>query len=201
MTNAGRLRLAVLPLLVLAVLVLILPTTVSANSFSVTYTWTGSELIQSDRLFRDGVTSTCAVAKTYPGAYGGGPQGYLTFPYFNPNPTATCVTVTWTGDPGYNTFLSAYLAPYNPFNMASNYLGDSGVSADLTAVTFGFMVPASSSFLILANTVWGVSSAVGQSFSFTVTGQNIQQNVVPEPTTLLLLGTGLAGLMLKRLRR
>jgi hypothetical protein len=158
-------------------------------------------LIQSDRLFRDGVTSTCAVAKAYPGAYGGGSQGYLTFPFYNPNPSATCVNVTWTADPGFNTFLSAYLAPYNPFNMASNYLGDSGVSADLTAVTFGFMVPANSAFLILANTVYGLSTATGTSFSFTLTGQNIQQGVVPEPATLLLYGTGLAGLMLKRLRR
>lgn len=200
--NITRVRAAAFGIAAVLFSILLLPAVTWADSYSVNYTWSGNELVQPDRLWRDGAASSCATTKAYPGGYSGGPQGYVLFGYYNPNSTATCVTVSWTGDSNYNTFLSLYGPTYDPNNMATNYLGDSGSSASTSPLTFGAMVPANSSFFVLANTVWGLSSATGNGFSYTITGANIEElNPVPEPGTMLLFGSGLAGLLFRRLRR
>lgn len=86
-----------------------------------------------DRLLRNGVPSTCGVAKPFPGPNPGTDFSYVTVNWVNGGP-ARCVTfnsiLTAVSGGGNQTgiFLAAYSGAFNPLDLSQNYLGDTGSS-------------------------------------------------------------------------
>lgn len=161
------------------------------------YTWTGSESTQAARLFRDGIASTWAAPKAFPGTFAG-TQGYVTFSV-NVGLLSYIEIDFSTTSSGYNSFAAAYLNSYDPNNLALNYLGDPGESPGVgVPVTFQVIVPANQTLVLAVSTVYGLPAATGTNFSYEVEGFAA---AVPEPATLLLLAGGLAGLLLLARRK
>jgi PEP-CTERM motif len=104
-----------------------------------------------------------------------------------------------------NTFFSAYDGSYNPLNLATNWLGDAGVSGNSFGVDplfFQVIVPVGDSLVIVANTTGAANIGVGDPFTLTVesfvdtefTDPAPPAPAVPEPSTFVLLGSGLVGI-------
>jgi hypothetical protein len=106
-----------------------------ANQTIPTYALTTSDLTQSDRLGRDGVPSTCS-GKTSPGGGFAGTKYYKTWTFTNNSGAARCFTVTINAALGGAGDIesAAYDQTYDPANLNTNYLGDSGISGLGTSV-------------------------------------------------------------------
>jgi len=169
----------------------------AATIGSASYTWTGDESTQTQRLFRDGVASTIASPKSFPGVTGNGAFGYQTFSFLNNGP-ATPFTVDVTSiSPAFSTHFAAYLNSYDPTNQALNYLGDIGRSVPQA---FSFLVPENQQFLVVAQTVDSLSNSIGNNFSFTVStlaADDVSATPIPTPALL----PGLIGLGVGILRQ
>jgi hypothetical protein len=178
----------------LLALLTLLGTVAFADSIPVTYTWTGTEATMTNRLWRNGIPSVGT--KPFPGYFGLGEYSYVTFLFDNPGPEET-VSVDITATTVY-TFLSGYVFPFDPSNVATNYIGDAGSSV---IGLFTLTIPAFTKFAIVANAV--NNNAAGTSFSFTISGPALTSvpEPVPEPATLLLFGSGLVGVLAGRRRR
>ena len=112
----------------------------------------GSALQQSGTLTQDGITSVCGTDKTCPGSSGPNVP-YVAFPFTNDTGVDVCLTVsgssTCTGNS--RSTLVAYLGSFDPSNVCTNYLADSGDQLGSgTAVEFSAIVPAGQSFVIVA---------------------------------------------------
>jgi hypothetical protein len=91
---------------------------------------------QTDRMFRDGVPSTCDAPKACPGPFGDGLQHhYDSYTVTNTTGSTQCVSVdASTSCVGTNyIFLVAYLGSFDPTNLCANYLADQGSSPDPSA--------------------------------------------------------------------
>ena len=91
---------------------------------------------QTDRMFRDGILSTCDAPKTCPGPFGDGQQHhYDSYTVTNTTGSTQCVSVDASTDcVGTNDiFLVAYLGSFDPNNLCTNYLADQGSSPDPSA--------------------------------------------------------------------
>ncbi len=123
--------------------------------------------VQSGRIFRDGIASTCP-GKVYPGILNAGTNyNFETFTFPNTSNAAACVTVNFDPDAGAvpcstNAHASAYIGSYDPLNQGTNFVGDVGSSV---AQPFSFEVPANSD-LVLA--VTNTSGAAICDFAFEV---------------------------------
>src|SRR5947208_2123629 len=134
------------------------PTPTPGGGCTVTGSIDAGDATQTDRMFRDGVPSTCAAPKTCPGPFGDGLQHhYDSYTYTNTTGTTQCVTVDPTTEcVGTNyTFVVAYLGSFDPTNICTNYLADSGSSPDPTQppVTFSFNVDDGQTFVIVVSEV------------------------------------------------
>jgi len=127
----------------------------------------GTELTQDGRINRNGIASTCANAKTYPGPLNVGTQ-YQYKTYSMTNGASTCVTVNFNPAPGSGNdcgsgaHISAYLDSYDPANQAANYLGDVGSSQ---AQPFSFNAPAGASIILVVNENFGSTQVCSFEFS------------------------------------
>jgi N-acetylneuraminic acid mutarotase len=95
-----------------------------------------SDPTQTDRLFRDGIPSTCDAPKACPGPFGDGLQHhYDQYTLTNTTGSTQCVSVdASTNCVGTNyIFLAAYLGSFNPADLCANYLADQGSSPDPSA--------------------------------------------------------------------
>lgn len=135
-----------------------------------------SDSTQNDRIGRDGRPSTCA-GKLSPGGGFTGTHYYKTFKFTNTSGGARCYTVTINaGLNGPGDIESvAYDKTYDPTNLDTNYLGDSGITGLGTTVdhaTYSFTVPAGDDFIVVVNTTGSNTSGTVASsqFSGTVSG-------------------------------
>jgi hypothetical protein len=124
-----------------------------------------SGTVMASRLFRNAVASACGSSKPYPGTSPGSFY-YHAYPFYNASSNA-CITVTLTSFGG-ELMSSAYLGTFNPANLSSNYLADSGVSTGgANALTNSFNVPANSIFVVVVNNVIAAGT-----YSLSVSGGN-----------------------------
>jgi hypothetical protein len=140
--------------------------TCPAPPATVTGSITGTDAQQTGRLFRDGVTATCAAPKVFPGLFDSTVRRFDSYTFVN-GPADTCVTFDVTSGCGTNLFYAAYLDSYNPANLSQNYLGDPGLSF-LGTATWSVPVPANHSVVLVIHEVTANSGCA--SYSATVSG-------------------------------
>jgi len=135
-----------------------------------------SDATQTDRIGRDGRPSTCS-GKASPGGGFTGTHYYKTYTFTNTAGAPRCYTVTINaGLNGPGDIESvAYDQTYDPTNIGTNYLGDSGISGLGTTIdkaTYSFTVPAGHNFVVVVNTTGSATSGTIASspFSGTVSG-------------------------------
>lgn len=157
------------------------PTTISSNSTyqnldgKATCVFTGritaTDPLMSKRLFRDATPSTCAVPKSFPGDFTAS-VNYDTFSIVNDTGSAKCVTIALTVNDGVYIHASAYKGSFNPANLATNYLGDSG-SSNTAGETYPFevTVPAGETLVIVLNTNFP-GDVLANDYSLAVSGLN-----------------------------
>jgi hypothetical protein len=164
----------------------------AATIGSASYTWTGTENTQTQRLFRTEPASTAPTPKTFPGLYGTvGSYGYKTFSFFNNGPESAVTVDVSSIVPNFSTHFIAYLNSYDPTNQALNYLGDIGSSLPRP---FSFLVPENQQFLVVAQTTTSLATNVGSNFAFNVA-------TTPIPTPAMLPGLVVVGIGLWRKRK
>jgi hypothetical protein len=173
-------------------------------------TLSASDPTQMGRLSRSGIPSDWSSTKTFPGVLNTGTTyfyktyefdsslfaggQYVQLDYFDYSATAT------------EFFLTAYANSYDPTNRTLNYLGDAGSSPNYfgtDAVSFQVVLPdAANLVLVLNETIGSGLHALGQPFNIQVENfgdtsfdSPVPPAVTPEPSTFVLLGTGLAGLV------
>ncbi len=137
--------------------------------------WPVSDGEQTGRVHTDGVRSSCAAPKAFPGF--GAMTGARTFDawaFHNPHSVAACVSVLLTVDAEAtcNMMAVAYLGEYDPEDLDLNYLADPGLEAGVppgAVVPFTFLVGAGESFVIVVNDVDGIADA-GCRYTLDVTG-------------------------------
>jgi Kelch motif len=114
-----------------------------------------SDPTQTDRLFRDGIPSTCAVPNLCPGVLGDGlPRHYDSYTFTNNTGATQCVNV------GVNTacagttaiFTTAYLGSFDPSNLCTTYLADIGGSPNPTG-SFSFTLDDGQTVVLVVNEV------------------------------------------------
>jgi cell division septation protein DedD len=109
---------------------------------------------QAGRLAIDGVPDTCAAGGTC-SIQTGGSRLYDAY-YFNNNTgSSQCVTVQATALPctGNNAvLLTTYLGSFNPGNICTNWVADSGVGTDPYA-NYSFNIPASQNFVVVVSEI------------------------------------------------
>ena len=155
---------------------------------------------QIDRIFRDGIASTWAAPKAFPGEFGSGLLYFDTVSVsFAPNALQDVFYKISYEPADANVHASAYLNSYNPLSKGDNYLGDIGASA---AGFFEVKVTAGGSLLLLFSQN---SSTAATGYTYTVEafsdvngGQNF--GAVPEPATwaMMIGGFALVGSAMRR---
>lgn len=142
---------------------------------------TGTSPTMANRLFRDGVASTCQTRKASPGPYGvTGTYAYQTF-QFTVAGVPRCVTVTTdgTGCGGQMIFGTLYLGSFDPTNLSKNYLADAGASATAIPWTraFSFVSDPSETYVAMVSVVASGASCP----SFGVSVDDCQAGMVVSP--------------------
>jgi hypothetical protein len=143
----------------------------------------GSDPTQTDRMFRDGIASTCAAPKVCPGVLGDGlPRHYDSYTFTNTTGATQCVTVdvdamTCTGT--NFIFVEAYLGSFDPTNLCTNYLADIGGSPNPTG-SFSFDLADGQTVVLVVNEVDPNAGCVG--YSMTIGGICGGGTPTPTPT-------------------
>jgi hypothetical protein len=164
--------------------------TASAALLSPAHTWTGSEtLTGSKRLFRNAVASShLGAPKAFPGDLSNANTRFMVWDF-----TALPGSVILVTPIAQTTlsFMTLYDGTFDPANLATGYLGDQGRS-DVTYI-FSTLAPTGGNVQFVAISVTGAS--IGHSCSADVEYTPARGGAVPEPFTLALSGTALAGLL------
>jgi hypothetical protein len=142
-------------------------------------TVTGASPTQSGRVFRSGITSTCAAPKAYPStASVGVALNYEARTFTNTSVADECVTISLDSPSCATTvFTVAYLGAFDPTDVSRNYLGDPGSST--SGDSFSVLVPRGATFTIVVSQV---SSGTTCPFTVNVSGPNAP--APPEPRSV-----------------
>ena len=156
---------------------------------------------------RNGVESVCGSTKAFPGTVAGAGFAYQTKSYTNAGP-ARCVMLTLTatcsgGGNLFGAFVSAYSGAFDPTNLATNYLGDPGVSTGspgAAGTPFQLNLAAGQTITLVVNQVNDSATNPASVCAFQVTDD---VSVVPtmSPLAMVLMALVLAALTFVVLRR
>ena len=106
-----------------------------------------------DGRFQETGASSCATPKATPTVFSGGAHHYDAYT-FTTGASQQCVTVTLnaTSVQAGSLHVQAYLASFDPANIAANYLGDAGGNTGASnPLTFSFLVPAGSTYVVVVS--------------------------------------------------
>ena len=131
--RSTRKRLALLAGVVAVAAAIAVPVALAVTAFG---SLTDTDKTMTDRLFRDGVNSTCA-GKANPGIFGDGfARRYDSYRFTNGTEQSQCVHVFLsTNDCGVEAFSQAN-GTFAPSAPSHNYLGDAGQSGSPQSFTF-----------------------------------------------------------------
>ena len=134
---------------------------------------------QTDRLFRSGFPQTCPASLSCAVFGDPVPRHYDEYSFTNTTGATQCVTVdTNTACTGTNfIFTAAYLGSFDPANICTNWIGDSGSSPD-PEVAFQVNVDPGQTIVIVVSEVTPDAGCPG----YTVTLTNICGGGTPTPT-------------------
>jgi autotransporter-associated beta strand protein len=152
---------------------------------------------QSDRLSRNGSPSSCAVPTGCPGNVFLDSPNYDTFTFRN-GPSNACINVTLTSAAA-DVFSATYLGSYDPSDLCSNYLADSGNSTFDAggSVSYSFSVSSNATFIVEVNSIFGSAGP----YKISVTGGDCRPvlNIKPAGTNVVVnWTTAAAGYQLER---
>lgn len=127
------------------------------------------EVQQSGRLTQNGVASSCAATKTFPGIPDTNARNAKIYNFANHTNATACITVTLNAGScvGASALFSAAYAGYTPFDISLNYLGDIGASPNPSR-SYSFNVAANSEFQVVVYQVNTNQSC--PAFTLTVSG-------------------------------
>ena len=126
---------------------------------------------QTDRLFRSGVPQTCPPTTTCATFGDGLPHHYDEYTFTNTTGSTQCVTVdTDTACTGTNfIFIASYLGSFDPANICTNWIGDSGSSPDIgVPAPFQFNLDDGQTVVIVVSEVTPDAGCAG--YTVTVSG-------------------------------
>ncbi len=141
---------------------------------------TTNDPVEPARISRNSLISRCTTPKTFPGIVSGSVH-YDTYTFTNTSPSDACVTIDLRA--GCDVHASAYLASFDPLNIASNYLADQGISTAQPGgvdYPFSFTVPAGATFVVVVNEIDGNVGCTN--YTLTLSG-------LPCPSPALAIGT------------
>jgi hypothetical protein len=108
------------------------------------------------RFFRDGFDPACGTSKSFPGVLGGSFYYHVQM-FTNTSSSAACVTMVLSS-PTCDVQAGAYINSFNPLDLSTNYLADSGASTgDSSPQICSFSVPAGAKFLVVVDDLSGGS--------------------------------------------
>ncbi len=121
------------------------------------YVFNGSlaagDAIQTGRLNRFAVISTCAAPKTCPGTFTTtGSRLYDSYTITNVRNVPVCATIGITSQCGVNIFSAAYSGSFNPTSVCTNYLADPG-SSFLASGFYEATIPANGTIVVVVHEV------------------------------------------------
>jgi len=129
--------------------------------------YTASTGLQTGRLVRNAVNSTCALAKSAPGLQDSLPNRQYDAYTFTAS-TSGCTTVTFT-TPVANLFVAVYGAGgYVPGNPNANYLADPGTSS--TVSEFSFNAVGGQTYTIVVHEITPSSGSIPANYTLNVSG-------------------------------
>ena len=124
---------------------------------------------QVGRLTQNGVASSCASAKAFPGVADTNLRNARSYSFVNNTNATACITVTLDAGScaGATALFSAAYAGYNPSDISMNYLGDIGASPSPSR-SYSFNVAANSEFQVVVYQV--NTNQTCPAFTLTVAG-------------------------------
>ena len=127
---------------------------------------------QIDRLFRSGIPQTCPASTTCAIFGDPTPRHYDSYMFTNTTGATQCVTVdTNTACTGTNfIFIAAYLGSFDPNNLCTNWIGDSGGSPNPDQ-PFSFNVDDGQTFVVVVSEVTPEAGCTG--YTLTITPETI----------------------------
>jgi hypothetical protein len=134
--------------------------------------------IQTNRINRNGVVSSCGTAKTFPGMITTGTRAFDSYSFTACR--AMCLEVELNSSSGMNLYESAYSPSFDPANIGTNYQGDAGLSG--TTQTVSIDTSASTPYTIVVNDVDGLQT--GKSYTLQIPACAIQCNANHLPVAI-----------------
>lgn len=145
------------------------PATIDGTIGSGSTDWPFVTGTQTSRLFRDAVESSCGTAKPTPSLTDvGSTFKYDAFTFSNTSILSLCITVLVTAGGNGQILAAAYQDSFNPADVQSHYLGDTGNSDKVRS--FSFIVNGNSPFVIVLSRVNNATNPPSLGYSFKVLG-------------------------------